>query len=265
MLQLVDKPLSNETTASLQSYQKDVDQESDFNGKVKKAKESFPLKNRKTNPAFREVRENLTIMSGGTIRCNYCEDSKADEVEHIFPKNYYPEKCFVWENYCYACGPCNGPKNDQFAVLDNRNVETELSKLPSGSAIPNGLSLVIDPRKEDPMNLLILDMVNTFRFTPVDKTHPNIRRANYTITILGLNSRNYLIRARKNAFASYKARLFEYVTKKENQAPQAELTPLIDAQKSDHHQTVWAEMKRQKDLHLELQDLFKRAPEALNW
>lgn len=35
------------------------------------------------------------------------------------PKNMYPEKVFVWSNYLFSCGLCNGPKNNQFAVFDN--------------------------------------------------------------------------------------------------------------------------------------------------
>lgn len=64
---------------------------------------------------------------------------------------------------------------------------------------------------------------------------------------------------------NYKARLFEYVTKKEVGTTEAELNPLIDSLKSEHHQTVWYEMIRQRRLHPILDDLFNRAPEALNW
>ncbi len=91
------------------------------------------------------------------------------------------------------------------------------------------------------------------------------RRAAYTIDILGLNSRSNLVRARRIAFDNYKSRLFEYVHKKEAEATIAALAPLIDSLKSEHHQTVWHEMIRQRSLHPEIDDLFNRAPEALNW
>jgi len=47
----------------------------------------------------------------------YCEDSAAVEVEHHHPKAHYPELAFAWENYLYACGPCNRPKNSKFAIF----------------------------------------------------------------------------------------------------------------------------------------------------
>ncbi|MBX3729546.1 MAG: hypothetical protein KF858_10215 [Candidatus Sumerlaeia bacterium] len=45
----------------------------------------------------------------------YCEDSRATDIEHIRPKEHYPEVAFVWENYAYACNVCNQQyKSDRY-------------------------------------------------------------------------------------------------------------------------------------------------------
>jgi len=266
MLFLKNKPLTVEALLLLKQYQKAVDDKPSFPEKVAEGKKLFSGYNKKSNAAFKVVRAHLAEMSGGTIRCNYCEDSNANQVEHIYPKNFYPEKCFVWENYCYACGPCNQPKSDLFAVFeDATGSEVNVKTIPIGTPPPKGKALLVDPRAEKPLDYLFLDTTNTFRFVPFKADVRDFRRAEYTIEILGLNSRNQLVRARKVAFGSFKARLFEYVSKKESGAPVSQLEPLIDSLRSEHHQTVWQEMIRQRSLHDELDDLFRRAPEALTW
>lgn len=266
MLQLKNKPLTLAAASLLQDYQQQVDAKATFPEKVAEGKRLFAQHNKKTNAAFKVVRGNLEDMSGGTVRCNYCEDSNANQVEHIYPKNYYPEKCFVWENYCYACGPCNQPKSDKFAVFEHdTEVEVNLKELLENTPPPDGQALLLDPRAEDPLECLFLDTIDTFTFTPYKEVDKDIRRAEYTIDVLGLNSRSHLVRARKVAFDNFKARLFEYVHKKEaGESPEA-LQPLIDSLLSEHHQTVWHEMIRQRTLHPEVDDLLNRAEEALTW
>jgi uncharacterized protein (TIGR02646 family) len=266
MLFLINKPLTKEALALLKQYQEAVDRKPSFLEQVAEGKKLFSGYNKESNTAFEEVRRHLKEMSGGTIRCNYCEDSNANQVEHIYPKSLYPEKCFVWENYCYACGPCNQPKSDLFAVFeDATGNEVNLNTIPKSTIPPKGMALLVDPRAEKPLDYLFLDTMNTFRFVPFKDDNRDFRRAEYTIEILGLNSRSQLVRARKVAFGNFKARLFEYVTKKESGAQVSELDPLIDSLRSEHHQTVWQEMIRQRSLHSELNDLFTRAPEALKW
>ena len=266
MLPLKNKPLEPEALDLLQQYQQQVDSKASFSEQVAEGRRLFAQYNTKSNRAFKVVRDHLAAMSGGTLRCNYCEDSNANQVEHIYPKNYYPQRCFVWENYCYACGPCNQPKSDQFAVREyDTDTVVNLKERPEHTAPPAGQALLLNPREEDPLAYLFLDTRDTFRFVPYKDTDKDIQREAYTIEILGLNTRNHLIRARKLAFDNFKARLFEYVHKKEaGESPQA-LQPLIDSLRSEHHQTVWHEMIRQRSLHPEVDDLLNRAEEALSW
>lgn len=93
-------------------------------------------------------------MCSGSRRCLYCEDSCADEVEHIKPQDLYPEFVFVWENYLYACGPCNGGKNNAFAVFDPATGATIIVTRKRGDPVTPpavGTDVFINPRTEDPL------------------------------------------------------------------------------------------------------------------
>ena len=167
------------------------------------------------NPTFREVRARLVEMCSGPRRCNYCEDSVADEVEHIAPKDLYPERAFRWDNYCYACGPCNGPKNNQYAVFRTDAPDILHEILPHPRAIgnqprylippPAGRDALIDPRRENPLNDLLLDITDSFLFVPFadDPLSISYQRASYTIRVLSLNSCADLVKARRIAFTNF--------------------------------------------------------------
>ncbi len=226
----------------------------------------------KSNKTFDEIKSKLRQMSNKTKRCNYCEDSFADEIEHIYPKNIYPEKTFIWENYLYACGPCNGPKSDKFALI---NLLGKLQDITPPKPIPDNHIFVkppnlqvalIDPRVENPTNFIELDIIQTFRFIPMTGIEGiNKLRAEYTIDILRLNEREYLVQARENAFDDYKARLVEYIQERDNGAKRAKLEKMKKRIQQKNHASVWFEMKRSHQYVQELKMLFDQAPEALNW
>ena len=78
-----------------------------------------------------------------------------------------------------------------------------------------GSPVLIDPRYENPLDYIELDLIDTFYFYPVaDENTQAYQRAQYTIDIIKLNSRVVLVKARRNAFDSYKARLYEYQKKR---------------------------------------------------
>jgi uncharacterized protein (TIGR02646 family) len=218
---------------------------------------------------FRKVRSTLAKMCSGGRRCGYCEDSAADEVEHIKPKDLYPEAVFVWENYLYACGPCNGPKNSQFAVYSARSgTLVDVTRKRRAPIVPPepGEVVLIDPRREDPLRFIELDLIDTFYFVPNGRIGTKeYERADYTIKVLRLNSRDLLPVARKEAYGSYRARLSEYIQMQQRNAPEAKRVKLINALKRMGHPAVWAQMKLQADMIEELRVLFKQAPEALDW
>jgi uncharacterized protein (TIGR02646 family) len=267
MVQLPYETLTDGTLQALNSYQSEIDNQPDYKEQVAEAKRIWPY--RRQNQPFDEVKAKLTKMCSGARRCCYCEDSMADEIEHIWPKDFFPERTFVWENYLFACGPCNGPKSNRFAIFTNQapsfiNIDKgQFSEIPP----PTGTSVLIDPRLENPMDYLWLDIVDSFAFTPLsdDSTTSAYRRGKYTIDLLKLNSRDDLVTARRNAYSNYRARLREYANQKARGADTVELNQLKDHIVSEHHPTVWREMVRQQDSIPELKAIFERIPEAKGW
>ncbi len=261
----------------LKAWQNEIDRLGTFQEKIIKAKISFENKNRKGNPTFNKVKTKLIELCSGAERCVYCEDSKADEVEHICPKALYPEKCFEWENYVYACGTCNGPKNNQFAVFRDDNGALELLNVKVGEELIepiNGKPVLINPRFEDPMDYCILDISSTFKFVIIaQKGTDEYLKADYTFNkILRLNEqREYLRIARKTAFENYKSRLYVYTDKKLKGANFQVLEGLIENLQQECHPTVWKEMQRWhkrkilSKIDSELDNLFLASPEALDW
>lgn len=268
MIRLPDIPLPGPAAQQLVSWQAEVDALGSHAARVEAAKRLFKQRNTARNRTFAEVRRQLTAMCSGAQRCGYCEDSAADEVEHIRPKDLYPELVFAWRNYLYACGPCNGPKNNQFAVIPRgARKPVEVSPKPGAPSRPppKGEPALIDPRGEDPMAYLALDLQGTFLFEPnARKGTRDYARADYTRSVLRLN-RELLLVARAEAFTAYRARLSEYITQRERGAPKAALLRRIQAIQLAAHPTVWSEMKRQQRHHRELRALFREAPEALSW
>lgn len=222
-----------------------------------------------TNKAFRRVRSTLTSMCAGAKRCMYCEDSAADEVEHHRPKDLYPEHVFDWENYLYACGPCNGPKNNRFAVFASDGSLVDVTRKRNQPVRPpvKGNPVLLHPRIENPLEYMMLDILgDTFLFVPTAAAQSReFERAAYTIQLLRLNQRDYLPVARREAYRSYKSRLADYVHMRDAGASSSTLGLMIDAIRRMQHPTVWSEMSRQSNLIPELTHLFAPAPEALTW
>jgi 5-methylcytosine-specific restriction endonuclease McrA len=274
MIRLPRLRLDAKVAKKLAEYQDEVLIPRGYTARVAEAKRLFSRYNTKKNATFTSVKAVLTRMCSGARRCSYCEDSVADEVEHIWPKDLFPERVFAWDNYCYACGPCNGPKNNQFSVFAgaSRN-PTPLAhpKRKKGQPAPTlkkpaaGKPVLLDPRKDDATRLLTLDILNTFQFvvTAKDRTRA-AARAKYTLEVLGLN-RAPLPTARAQAFDGYRARLREYCEEKRAGAPAARLALLRDALLRVSHPTVWVEMKRHHSRVPALKPLFAQAPEALSW
>ena len=266
MLPLDDPGLRDSAAAKLAEYQAEIDRAGDYAARVAEGKRKFGARNRRSNATFREVRRRLSDMCAGAQRCVYCEDSVGDEVEHIKPKDLYPEDVFRWPNYVYACGPCNGGKNNRFAVMTNEG-QIEVTR-PRGAPITPpipGEPAFINPRAEDPLAFLTMDLLGTFIMLPREGLIADAAdRADFTIETLNLN-RDLLLDARMNAFGGYRARLREYAARRDAGAEAAELDALRTDLLATPHPTVWEEMKRQSHDIPEIGHLFANVPEALGW
>ena len=269
MMQVPVTPLFAATQHQLNVYQSEVDAAANYEDQVRAAKERFKAYNTKSNATFHEVKATLTWLCSGARRCMYCEDSYADEVEHIRPKDLYPELTFSWENYLYACGPCNSPKSNQFAVFSHATGQrVEVTRRRNMPIVPPepGEPLLIDPRRENPLDYMELDLPGTFYF--LEAGQPGTRqylRAEFTIAVLQLNDRDHLVTARREAYQNYRARLREYIHMRDGNGTQQEIAECVDFLLKMNHPTVWAEMKRQRHLITDLKRLFAEAPEALGW
>jgi uncharacterized protein (TIGR02646 family) len=208
-------------------------------------------KARQKTKSFEPVKVTLRQMCGGpTERCHYCEDAPVWGIDHFRPKTLYPEWAFVWENFVNACQNCNAPKSNYFPLQEAQ-------------------PLLIDPRSEDPIQFLALDIFDSFFFSPRANLESRERqRAETTIRVLTLNDRPYLVRSRRGAYHSYRARLREYIALRD---AKESTNHLVDDWYEVGHITVWREMQnwyRIERLHSRLPDLaqfFAAAPEALTW
>jgi hypothetical protein len=268
MIQLPHSVLPAATQTQLEEFQRAIDDIPLYADKVSAAKERFERYNRRSNATFKVIRSTLTSMLSGARRCGYCEDSYADEVEHVRPKDLYPELTFIWENYIYACGPCNGPKNNRFAVFNIGGVLIDITRRRGDPIIPPpaGDFVLIDPRRENALDFMELDLKDTFYFLP--KGNPDslvYERAKYSIDVLRLNERDLLPAARAEAYASYRARVMEYTRRRDEGALRGSLDRYIIALQRMGHPSVWHEMKRQGEIVPELHEIFELAPEALAW
>jgi len=256
--------LPSDANDLLKRHQAAVDSEPTYASRVDRAKTRWDAVKKRT-PPFVDVKERLDQMCWGNRRCMYCEDSAADEIEHFLPKDLYPERCFVWENYLYACGPCNGPKNNQFGVIPaGQSQPVEVSRARGTPVVPpvSGRAALIDPRTEDPLAFLWLDIRETFWFQPrVTLTPYKAERAHYTIRTLRLN-RPYLVEGRACAYTD---RLAQTRAASQHRAHPRGLAALRRAIENTSHRSVWEEMKRQHEGIAELLLAFADAQELLRW
>ena len=278
MLPIVDVLPARVHLDNLGVRQEELDQLASYEARVDAAKSKWKVKSNDAagKDLFDELRRALRGMCGELVRCMYCEDSVADEIEHIYPKNYFPEKTFTWSNFAYACGPCNGAKSSKYGVWNGVSVVPTVRRR-KGPVLPPpaGQSGFLDPRFEDPTQFFELDLGGvapngtgvdgTFEFLVRDGLDAMSKaRATYTLQTLKLNSE--LQRAsRENAFNGYRARLREYVAEKASFAPPARLENIKADVLRTPHPTVFVEMLRQRHVLPPIEVALRSAPEIGGW
>jgi uncharacterized protein (TIGR02646 family) len=242
MIHLSRHSLSTTVQAKLQTLTQEIQSLATFADQQQKAQELWA--NRTDNYAFDEIRGVLAAMCSGATRCMYCEDSQSNAIEHFKPKSLYPLETFVWKNYLYSCAICNTHKGNQFIVWLN-HAEIKIHELPTDQLpLTGGLPLLLDPTTDQPLDFLVLDLLNTFRFT----AHPLLnavdqRRAEYTIDVLNLNE-DARCAARRKAFGHYRDGLYALAQQPlSTQEIAARVQDLYD----DHHPTVLHEIHRWRE------------------
>jgi uncharacterized protein (TIGR02646 family) len=179
--------LSRRTQTFLQKRTIKITTKTGLSEKVEEAKNLWKAK---SNKAFAEIKETLRKMASGLERCMYCEDSAGTDIEHFWPKDTYPDKAFLWENYLLACSACNSNfKRTQFPLKD-------------------GHPLLINPVEEEPRHHIGFSP-STGRYAELtDKGAESIR-------IYGLN-RNILAEGRRLAWVSIQVHIIYYSQCRDN-------------------------------------------------
>lgn len=263
MIRLIERDLPMAVARQLVAWQAGIDALPEYPARVEQAEIQFRARNRAENAVFREVRRHLDAMCCGERRCVYCEDSCADEVEHVRPKTLFPELVFAWRNYVYACGVCNGIKRSNFPRLVDDSVRN-LARRP-GDPIdppPPGIDLLVDPRVDDPADFFVLDLDTGVLMPRPKLTGVPGQKAEQTIAVLRLN-RDVLLRVRVQYRRNYLARLREYIALRDEGAS-ADADEYARSICAMGHPMVWNEIRRQAK-HPLVRGLFERAHEALEW
>ncbi|TCZ67500.1 hypothetical protein [Flaviaesturariibacter aridisoli] len=292
MLKIKNKRLDIATLKHLAAKQLLIDSQPTFTERTAKAKSLWGSKTKSKDgkDAFKVIAEKLDLMCVGKRICNYCEQAEAMDIEHILPKGFFPEKAFIWSNYLLACKNCNtGYKLDKAWVFVPKG-SSNVVELIRGDEPASNDSAFIDPRREDPMDLMQLDLAD-FQFYAAAKYPMGSQqfvKVEKTISILQLDTRDNLVRYRRDAFVNFKRSLREYVAVMNStdyasliQAtygdPAIDLLLPFDKQKrkilrgikksilTSLHITVWREMQRQlASMPIDIQGLFKQSG-AIDW
>ncbi|MEX1363609.1 MAG: hypothetical protein AB1Z98_10805 [Nannocystaceae bacterium] len=121
----------------------------------------------------------------------------------------------------------------------------------------------MDPRREDPLDFLAVDLAGTFFVLPrVGLDRLSRRRAEYTIDVLQLNRREVLVEGRRLALGDYAYRIEEYTSLGPEASPTRRQRLLHELTRL-RHRMVWEEMKRSPELVEGLQQRLEVPPELL--
>ena len=289
MIRLVFKSLQKSEQDILDDLQSRVNAEGNFSARAAKAQSLWDTKGgSKGKAAFMVLRDTLFDMCVFTGLCNYCEQSEANDIEHIYPKSFYPAYAFNWENYILACKQCNsGHKLDKVYIIDPRD---ELLELVRGNEPTHPRIAFINPRMEDPKNFMLLNPL-TFKFEVFNYiSKQDQKKGEGTLKILELNERDTLLAARRSAAIHYYEmldrlnRLQASSTKNELEAlltpydSRFDMNKTLEELKSDifnsfkkyistyQHPSVWETIKLvQSKMDTKWIRMFEQIPDALNW
>src|SRR5260221_9650651 len=186
MNQIGSNILSSKVQKILNGLQKKINEEASFSDKVKKAQSLWNSKGGKEGKKkFAYIFNELYSLCVYVGICNYCEQSEANDIEHIYPKSFFPELAFNWDNYLLACKQCNSAyKLDQCYILDDNDDVLEVER---GNQPLYKTGCFINPKTEYPNTFMILNLLSfKFDLFPV-LNKKNINKALITLKIFKLN------------------------------------------------------------------------------
>ena len=268
MFKITNGRLDPASLARLAKFQEPVNQQDRYIDQVEMAQAQW--KTRRNDPVFESVTDELSIMGWPGGYCHYCCGSEAGHIDHYQPKNLYPRLTFVWSNFIHSCERCNTRhKKDQCAVIVGEAeplfVDLTRQRRADVRRPRAGRIALINPRREDPMELLRLDIGanGTFAFEP---THApgtiEWYRADYTRRVLGLNTRAYLIRERRGAYEAI-VRFLKAYDRAATNGDAAKKRRMLRNIREISHQSVWQELVRSHHRVPEVAGIFANCPELI--
>lgn len=289
MLRLENRELPEELQTVLDRLQQSVNDASGFAAQVEEAQALWKSKgNSAGKNAFNKIAGVLAEMCVYVKVCNYCEQNEATDIEHVYPKSFFPSLAFEWKNYILACKQCNSAyKSDKCFVIDPRGIVHEVKR---GQEPEHHSLAFINPRIDDPFKYLWLN-TQTWKFEIWDtlsKKDYNI--ADKTLFVLKLNERDLLIEDRKNSATYYYERmktlleimeansiedientLAPYDNELDKTIPLQEIKNRIKENFKIHlnkfkHPSVWNSIKKIESIATpKWKKIFDKIPEARNW
>lgn len=290
MQQIPPIVLKNGLQQHLQQAQAKIDQLPSYYQKVKQAKVLW-LGKKKTNAqkaAFNRIEKALQVDNHF---CHYCEGKEGNSIEHFYPRGFYPNLTFVWENYLWSCQACNTQyKGAQFAIFQSSDNDQIMPLVKDRSFVPpaNQDALCLNPRVDDPLDYWYLDLQTGLYTVKTTNSPREQARAKYTLELLQLNQRPALINGRLKAYQNYQHLLKIWAKTQSNPSPDYLKTilppkpasfykqPTASQQKMAYNYlyqqfialpygSVWRSMQQQKTLFPELNALFEQASTVLGW
>ncbi|WIY70024.1 hypothetical protein KB221_03130 [Aquidulcibacter paucihalophilus] len=217
------------------------------------------FKKKTPKAAFDDIRSKLGSVSPPGRACFYCERDRYRDIDHVKPKRHYPQFCFSWDNYVFACAICNqDAKGDKYAVFGNGLDVIEFDRSwDRNVAPPVGQAVPIDIRSEDPLDYIKLDL-ETGVFLPIEVGTRSAIRAEYTIKLFKLFADD-LARIRRQAYDSY-AHYLELFSSALQDGDVNKARRILQEISELPHPTVLAEMRRQAEEVQSLAELFAAVP-----
>lgn len=257
MLRYNPEALTALSLASLKTHEDAVAAKATRAEKIDEAGRLFKRKTPKS--AFDEVKAKLRAVSPPGRACFYCERDRYRDIDHIRPKRHYPEQCFHWANYVFACAICNqDAKGDRYAVFGVGDQIIEFNRQwPKSDPPPVGDPVPIDPRAEDPLDHIKLDLLTGIP-TPIELANRSYSRARYTIDLFKLDADD-LTRIRRQAFASF-VQYLELFAEALEAADAARAARVLRELTELPYPTVLVEMRRQAEDFPRLAELFNLVP-----
>ena len=212
MLHLPPLPLKPSLQRYLAQAQAQINALPDYRTQVKAAKTTWQSK-KKQKAQRRAFERNERALQEASPYCHYCEAVPGVAIDHIYPRGFFPELTFVWDNYTWSCFTCNTTYKGAQCRLFKTKTSTASFNLVKNYRFehpPHTDALLLNPRCDDPLDYWTLDLETAHWHIKAPKGSRAYERAAYTLDLLQLNHRPRLVASRQQAILDYWALLEQY-------------------------------------------------------